>query len=462
MLVGKIKKIIEVLFFIGLVLIPFTQISGIELLREYAHESAIYCWLLGGALALVDDIWTKNNNRVLLKSKLILFWSVFFGWCLLTYVFNFSEIQSNYFKYRTGNNRFVFQIISLFLTSYFLVYYFTNVFTRVGIRESFIKIRKVLLFTFFFVFTYAIVELCVGKFESLFAKKIIEFFNLLPVLNKTEYYGGRLSSVCFEVPALGNYLILIYGWMFSYVFDDSKWYKRVWPSFLVIFLTVLSGARAALVIVLFQVILGWILYVKISKIRINYKIVISALSVLLFLVFLVFFNWNKVDTIFKEKMNLFDVEHSISNKTRYGMQYASLMVFRENPIKGVGFGQNGFWKQAYYPEWAVEENYEFSEWYLNEEVYNFAPDFNLYTRLLAETGLVGLILFFVFLGSILKESYSLLLSINSEINVFGIVLFLSFIGFIINWFQIDFFRQFGFWICLSLLVVLINRKEIKI
>lgn len=454
----KVKKIIDILFFVGLILIPFTQISGIELLREYAHESAIYCWLLGGTLVLIDDIWVKKRIEFPLKSKIILFWSAFFVWCLLSYMFNFTEIQSNYFKFRTGNNRFVFQIISLFLPSYFLVYYFTNVFKRRGIKNSFMQIRKVLLCTFYFVFAYAVVELWGGKLDSAFARSIIEAFNLLPVLNKTEYYGSRLSSVSFEVPALGNYLIFIYGWMFSYVFTASIWYKKFLPSILVIALTLLSGARAALVIVLFQVILGWILYVKVTEIKINNKILFSAL-ITLFVVGIM--NRDTVNSVLEEKMNFFDVEHSISNKTRYGMQYSSLMVFKENPVVGVGFGQNGFHKQNHYPEWAVRDNYEFTDWYLNDEVYNFAPDFNLYTRLLAETGIIGLVLFLVFLGVVLKESY-LLLSMSNEIKVLGIVLLLSFVGLIINWLQIDFFRQFGFWICLSLLVVLVNGKEIRI
>ncbi|MDR0228182.1 MAG: O-antigen ligase family protein [Flavobacteriaceae bacterium] len=296
-----------------------------------------------------------------------------------------------------------------------------------------------------------------GRFNSNLARSIINFLNYLPVLDKTDYIDGRLAAVSFEVPALGNYFIFMYGWMFSYAFTEKTWYKKFLPSIFLILFTVLSGARAALIIVLFQALLGSIFFLKVKKIRINYKLKYGAL-IALFLIILS--NWNKLETIFSQKLNLFDVEHSISNKTRYGMQYASLMVFKDEPITGVGFGQNGFHKQRYYPDWALKNNYEFTDWYLDENVYSFAPDFNLYTRLLAETGLIGVFLFVCFLCIVLKNTLSMLCSTSNEVVIFGVILFLSFVGFIINWLQIDHFRQFGFWVCISLLIWLKNENSL--
>lgn len=443
------NKVVDFLFYLGIVLIPFTQISGIELLREYTNESAIYCWILGGILVLADDFFIKRRINFPFNSTVVLLWSMFFSWCIFSYLLNFTEIQSNYFKYRTGNNRFIFQVFSLFLPSYFLVYYFYSIINRTGLIKVFYKIRKVLLTTFLFVFIYALLELFAGKYSINWARSLIEYLNYIPVLNKTEFYETRLSSVSFEVPALGNYLIFIYGWMFSYVFTASKWYRRFLPSILVIALTFMSGARAALVIVLVQTIVGWLLYVKAREIKINYQVLFCSIAIFLIVGFV---NRDKVNNIIQQKMNFFDVEHSVSNKTRYGMQYASLMVFMEHPLIGVGFGQNGFHKQEYYPEWAVKDNYEFTDWYLNEEVYSFPPDFNLYTRLLAETGTIGIVLFVLFLGYLIKSNYSLLIHNEFQIRIIIIVLFTSFIGFIINWLQVDFFRQFGFWLCVVLLV----------
>lgn len=436
-------------FFFGLVLLPFNQTQGLVILREYANEYAIYCWIVGGILALIEDFFINKRLIIPTISRPLVLWSLFFVWCLLTYLFNFDDIQVNFFKNRTGNNKFFFQIISIFLTSFFLLYYFNKVFIRMSIQSIFLSIRKILTYVFGVVFVYGILEFLVSQFNSILARKLIDILNYLPLFNKVHFYEGRLSSVSFEVPALGNYLIFIYGWMFSYVFTKGKWYKRYLPSVLVVLLTLLSGARAATVIIIFEALIGWLLYIKIKEVRLNKRVILYVLYSVCAIFML---SYGKLQSISNSKLEFVNMESSISNKTRFGMQYASLTVFMEYPLTGVGLGQNGFHKQEYYPEWAVKDNYEFADWYLNENVYSFPPDFNLYVRLLAETGIIGFMLFLILLGYLLKSTYSLLSSTEFKIKVFGVILFLSFIGFIINWLQIDFFRQFGFWICIVLLV----------
>lgn len=450
-----IKQTYIYLFFIGFFLIPFNDINGLGLLKEYANESAIYPWLLGGLLVLLASVFQKQKFYFPYKNSIVFLLFLFITWSIATYFFNFFPIQENYFKDRTGNSRFFSQLISLCLSAVFLFYYFWNIIREWTLKTILYRIRTVILYSFIFVYAFAILEFLVEKFDSRYAKLVIEFLNYLPLINKEDFYLNRLSSVSFEVPALGNYLIFIAGWMFSYLLTSKNRLKGVIPTFMVLSLVVLSGARAATVIVLIQFSTFLFLLLLLKKIGNNLLYVFR-----ICLCFIAVFLCLKGQNVW-EKVNSFDVESSISNKTRFGMQYASLQVFKENPIIGVGLGQNTFYKREHYPKWALRNNYEFSDWYLNEEISNFPPDFNLYTRLLAETGLIGISLFVTFLLFCIRQSYHSVLVFNNEERIVALVVLVSFIGFVINWLQIDYFRQFGFWLCLALVVKLIQVQKNK-
>ncbi|MEC4052146.1 O-antigen ligase family protein [Myroides odoratimimus] len=452
-----IKKWYTLFFFIGIFLVPFNQVAGLSMLREYSHESAIYCWLLGGILAIMEDVFLNKRIIFPYKSKVIWLWSLFFGWSLLTYFFNYSEIQVSYFKHRSGNNKFIFQAISIILTSYFLIYYFSKVLKNSSIICFFYKIRRIVFMSFIIVFVYGLLEFLVNMYSIRWVKDFIEWLNFMPILDKREFYGERLSSVSFEVPALGNYLIFAFGWMFSYVFTENNWFKRILPSIAIVLLTILSGARAALVIISIQVLVGILLYIKYKEIKVNLKYLLGIVFSLLVIGSL---NFNKIVEISSKKLNFFNVESNISNKTRFGMQYATIQVFKENPIVGVGLGQNGFHKRNHYPNWAIENNSEFTDWYLNEEVYSFAPDFNLYLKVLAETGIIGFVLFCSFLFLLIRKVFVVATGSSFDITVISVVLFISIIGYLINWFQLDYFRQLGFWLCVVILIRIENGESV--
>lgn len=96
-----------------------------------------------------------------------------------------------------------------------------------------------------------------------------------------------------------------------------------------------------------------------------------------------------------------DEDHSYSNRSRLGIVFANFLVFKHNPISGVGLGQQAFLAEDFYPAWAVKDNYELEEKYLNPKVKDFPPGYNLYVRILAENGLVSFSIFLVLIGLIL-------------------------------------------------------------
>jgi O-antigen ligase len=144
------------------------------------------------------------------------------------------------------------------------------------------------------------------------------------------------------------------------------------------------------------------------------------------------------------------------------MQYASLQVFKEHPLIGVGFGQETYYKRFYYPAWAKKNNWEFKVMYENKNFKSFPTAYNLYTRLLAETGIIGVFIFVTLIYLCISKSKVLWKNGISEEKWLGLILLISFTGLGLNWLQTDFFRQHGFWLCMVILIKILHTKVVTI
>ena len=145
---------------------------------------------------------------------------------------------------------------------------------------------------------------------------------------------------------------------------------------------------------------------------------------------------------------------NVSNQSRFGIQYSSIQVFKSNPIVGVGFGQQSFTGRHLYPSWATKNNWEFEQIYQNSKERSFPPGYNLYTRLLAETGIIGFFIFLFLIYTTFKQTKRLIRGDDYETKTVGVILLITFIGLYINWLQIDTFRVYVFWLSLCILMKL--------
>jgi O-antigen ligase len=87
---------------------------------------------------------------------------------------------------------------------------------------------------------------------------------------------------------------------------------------------------------------------------------------------------------------------SLGAGTRYALAVASARIFADHPWAGVGLGQSGFYLLDHLPDWATDRNPEMT-FLVSPLAWQFPNPKNLWLRLLAETGLVGSVLFGVFL-----------------------------------------------------------------
>ncbi len=448
----RLKKAIENLFILGLFFLPFNEYEGISVLGEYKSEAAALFFLLAFLLICFYSYYT---NKIFLpyKNKIFIILILFLSFCFISIILNLYNIVGFRFKQTSGIVRFIRQYFSTILSTlvFFQVYWF--VLKDKSIQEIVLLIRKTFFISFLFVSFYGLIETLISYFGFYFLKPILDIFNYFPFIEVNYHVEGRISSVSYEPPFLAIYLITIAGWMFSYILTNKSNFRYI-PTLLVLLLTFFSGSRTALIVITFQfiVFLGYLYKYYGYKKRILFFLKYS----LVLLFSLGIFAGIKFHKAIEEKVESLDflgnIKSNVSNRSRLGIQYTSLLIFAENPFFGVGFGQQAYVARALYPGWVKKNNYEFEIFYSNQKEKSFPPGYNLYTRLLAEVGIVGFLIFAYLQILMLKEARRLSKFQNKEFQILGIILFVTTIGLFINWMQIDTFRIYGVWISLAILI----------
>ena len=447
-----IKNLIIPTLLLGIFFIPFNSWSGIGFLGEYYRDSCFLFFSFAFVLVLF-----KRRINIPVKNLIFQFLILFILWSILATLFNAHNIADYYFKQTSGLSRFINQFGSLIIASIIIPLTFYNGFKWININKTFRLIRRVVLASLIIVLIYSIIEILIVKFNMINLKKpLLNLFDYFPFTEaKTDMRLRRISSVTFEPPALGTYLLSIAGWMFSYIFTEKKNFKYL-PIIIVLFLGFMSGSRAAFFAIIIQFIIASIIFLKHKNLTRNiYRIIIgfSTVSILT----ITYFS-EPIYNYIKKEINSFkldDSTHSLSNKSRFGIQQAMFYVFLENPISGTGYGLQAFESRKKYPTWAKKNNWEFRLKYLNQNDKRFPPGYNMYLRILSETGLVGLLFFGLMLLQIFLWCFNNLKSENSTI---AFIILISMIGFSLNWLKMDSFRIYFFWLCLALIWVVEQRK----
>ncbi|MBZ4035789.1 O-antigen ligase family protein [Flavobacterium sp. 17A] len=327
------------------------------------------------------------------------------------------------------------------------------------LKEILYKIRKVFLCSLIVASVYGFLEILISIFGYVFLYPLLKGFDYFPFLEVNLHPEGRISTISYEPPFLAIYLITISGWMFSYILTSKK-KTRFLPALAILLLTYFSGSRTGLIVIFFQVFIFSIFLYK--DIRFKKYVTNFVLGFAIVFSVLIVFKGEKVIQSVSEKMDSLDFKKnltkSVSNQSRFGMQYAAVQVFLENPITGVGFGQQAYHNRTHYPTWATRNNYEFKLFYKNKKEKAFPPGYNLYTRLLAETGLIGISLFLMLLYFSLNEIRILFKNAKDEEKTILIIVLISLLGLYINWLQIDTFRIYGVWLCLAILIRMRNKS----
>ena len=449
-----INNIIFWTILIGIFFIPFNSWSGIGFLGEYYRDSCFLFFSFAFVLTLL-----KKRIQIPLNNLIFQFLILFILWSFLATLLNAQNIFEYYFKQTTGIARFINQFGSLIIASLIIPLTFYNGFKKININNIFRLIRKVILASLIIAFIYSIIEILIVKLNMVYLKKpLLNLFDYFPFTEaKTDMRLQRISSVTFEPPALGTYLLSIAGWMFSYVLTEKNKLKYL-PLIIVLFLGFMSGSRAAFFATIMQFMIALFFFVKHKNSSKNIYKILLGFSVISLLT-LAYFNKPIIEYVKKEinSFKLDDSTHALSNKSRFGIQQAMFRVFTEHPISGTGYGLQAFESRKKYPAWAKKNNWEFRLKYLNQNDKRFPPGYNMYLRILSETGLVGLLFFGLIILQIFLWCYN---NLKSENSIIAFIILISMIGFSLNWLKMDSFRIYFFWLCIAMIWTIELRKNV--
>lgn len=459
-----VKKGYQVFLILGIFFLPFNSKipDWFSFLGEYSRDSSPIFFLIAFILLIIYSVF-KGNLYIPLKSTTYTLFLFFIILLCFSTVVNVLNVLEYYFKQTSGIQRFIRQLLSVVIVgvAFFLV--FVNVCRDYGVKVFFFKIRKLFFISFILVFICGILEYFIVSYHMKSLIPIFELFNYLPFVElNLNYTLERVSSLTYEPPALGSYLMTISGFMFSYIITSNK-ATRFIPFFLVIILALLSKSRTVLVVIIIQSLISFYLAYNMSSSFRRFFVKATLLGLLMTIIIVVVF-WKPLSEGVTERIESLDItkveysskDNSVSNKSRLGIQYAMFQVYKEHPIFGIGWGQQAFESRFYYPKWATDRNYEFSTKYLNENIKSFPPGYNMYLRILTETGIIGFLVFVLFLYVIIKDTNNLYKT-SLEHRFITITLLITFTGSIINWLQIDSFGVYGFWLGLAILIIL--KKE---
>ena len=102
-----------------------------------------------------------------------------------------------------------------------------------------------------------------------------------------------------------------------------------------------------------------------------------------------------------DNLEEFVIQNSAGARAAY--TFGALGAYDESPLAGVGLGASGFYIYDNMPDWAMTTVPDIARQFSPENRLYPNPK-NMYVRLLAETGLVGLFMFVAFLFSLLGDS----------------------------------------------------------
>jgi O-antigen ligase len=104
--------------------------------------------------------------------------------------------------------------------------------------------------------------------------------------------------------------------------------------------------------------------------------------------------------------NLTEYIVNINAGARSAYSVGAMAAFKEHPVMGVGLGASGFWIYRNLPDWSLTTVPEIAR-QLDPASRLYPNPKNMYVRLLAETGLVGFVLFCIFLLAALADALDL-------------------------------------------------------
>jgi len=253
-----------------------------------------------------------------------------------------------------------------------------------------------------------------------------------------EYF--RVRSLASEASFFGMYIAILLPWILGRCFLDRSRYPSIFFFIFgyVIVLVLFSLSRTAYILRLGVFVVGFFAVTMVS-----FDYVSNTLPE------------TDIGAVYE---SLFSNDN-LSNVARYGSQLAAWNMFLDHPLFGVGYGMYGFYAPQYYPVEAWR-SIEIGMWASNGVGWPWPPTHNLYARVLAELGGVGLMVYLSLLSSLFFRIWRCCVSRDVKQGTDARLLAMTLLGVVLQGFNVDAFRSISMWIVFALVLnVTIEGRE---
>ena len=274
-----------------------------------------------------------------------------------------------------------------------------------------------------------------------------------------EYF--RVRSLASEASFFGMYIAILLPWILGRCFLDRSRYPSIFFFIFgyVIVLVLFSLSRTAYMVTAIETFVFLLLFwrrVWAERLR------LGVFVVGFFAVTMVSFDYvsntlpeTDIGAVYE---SLFSNDN-LSNVARYGSQLAAWNMFLDHPLFGVGYGMYGFYAPQYYPVEAWR-SIEIGMWASNGVGWPWPPTHNLYARVLAELGGVGLMVYLSLLSSLFFRIWRCCVSRDVKQGTDARLLAMTLLGVVLQGFNVDAFRSISMWIVFALVLnVTIEGRE---
>jgi hypothetical protein len=395
-------KVVQFLFFLGIVTIPFSGIAGVPAFGEMRHELSTYFFLAALCAAVVASLpLVRGAGRATFPNFYVLprIAALFIGLIALSFVVNMSAIASAFFRDRHGLEKFVSSVATI-------VYCFALAGLSFLLASERWKklLAKPIAVSVFLCAAFSMIEIPArwygvgnGLYDALSAVVHGGFGE--------PKWDERLRSLAFEPPWFGNYAGFAFPWIFM-AWRVSQRMERVVYLGALLCLTVLlllSEARTGFVMVGGELLVLFLLrFVYLAPIveSANVERLKRAVTSLGFALFFVLAILTAFTHFGRTVASVIESD-STTNISRLSSILAGFSMFFDHPLFGVGFGQYGFHLERYLPYWAYYSS-EFT--YTPGDEGLWPSSYSVYARFASELGVLGLVFWIGLWGWMCRKS----------------------------------------------------------
>ncbi len=379
--------------------------------------------------------------------------TVFFGITLafllvivLGVALNFEEISTAWYKNRTGMSRVITQGMAVAFGP--LV---TLMFYNFAIRGGLPQISRGAWMGLLLMTGIAVFE--VGSWMGIPGLSgIYKAMSMVIHAETHEFYATRLRMAAFEA----SWAAVMLTFIFPFAITLGGPRRVALAAGLVLVLMLLLQSRTAMLVIGVQFVLFLLGFFRHRKDWLVHAATVAGLAALTMMMIP-----SVQSSVIEKSSNLIlygsmdglidptpGAEENVSNVTRLAAIRAGLSMFEDRPLLGVGLGQYGF-NYPYHIRAEDLRSWEVRNYATGADIgHGWPPAYSLHVRLLAETGLLGYLLWLAMIVPLLLRS--LLHSTGTtHAGRLHLAVAMTLTGWLMLGASIDSFRFFGGWIALG-------------